>query len=457
MRKPGALAVVRLVCAAMPMLAVAGCGSSNPDDTGASPDAGSDASPGAADAAVDPLPAQRVLYTFDRRHSPITPELVDRLAAVGSTATGGDLVFAKVGDSMSADREFLHCFDGGIVDLGDRAALASTIDHYMAGNAAGLSPFRRNSAAAYNGATAETLLAGTPPPLDEELAAIAPRLAVIMIGTNDIRRGGELGTFAANLWRVTERALANGTIPLLSTIPANTGDPWADVQIPRTNLAIRGIAQGLQVPFVDLHRALSPLPNRGISSDGVHLSVAPGGGCLWTSDGLQHGYNTRNLVTIEQLNRLRSALAGTASDPSAPTLAGAGLASDPFVVPWPFADIGDTRDGEALVGEHGCTSGRAQPGKELVYELTLPSQVRLHAQVITRDGTAVDVHVLAGGTCRASGDNSVIVTVGPGTIQIVVDTPVETGEGEFLLVPDRGSIRRRDGHSRGSSPISSMR
>jgi hypothetical protein len=46
----------------------------------------------------------------------------------------------------------------------------------------------------------------------------------------------------------------------------------------------------------------------------------------------------------------------------------------------------------------------------------------------------VDAHVLAGGTCRASGDDSVIVTVGPGTIQIVVDTPVEAGEGEFLLL-----------------------
>jgi lysophospholipase L1-like esterase len=421
--------------------ALAGCESS---PAAHAPDAPLDGGAVPPDAAGDetisdggtepPGPPPHVLYPIDRRHSPITPEIVDRLTALAAASTGKPLVFAKIGDSLTRSTEFLHCFDGGTVDLADRVALGSTITYYLSGVAGATSPFARTSLASFNGATAETMLGTDPPRLDPELAAIDPLLGIVMLGTNDVRRGRPLEAFARDLWTNSDRMLAAGTIPLFSTIPPNTGDPWADVQIPRVNLAIRGLAQGLQVPVVDLHRALGALPNRGISSDGVHLSIDPGGSCRWTASGLQYGYSMRNLVTIEQLHRVRAALAGTAGDPSADLRPGTGRAADPYRVPWPYADLGDVRTGEAAVSDHGCPGGRPLSGKELVYELTLPTQIRLHAQVITRDATDVDILVIAGGTCRAWGDDAVIVTVGPGTVQIVVDTPVAGSEGEFLLV-----------------------
>ncbi len=68
--------------------------------------------------------------------------------------------------------------------------------------------------------------------------------------------------------------------------------------------------------------AISPLPNRGISADGLHLSVYGGPRCIrvcdpntcapacqpasFTQAGLQYGYNVRNLITVTALGRLSS-------------------------------------------------------------------------------------------------------------------------------------------------------
>ena len=407
----------------------------NADDADAGVDGGN-AEPGedaGIDAPTDPGPLGRVLYPLDRRHSPITPEVVQRLSTMAA-APRANQVFMKVGDSITFADEFLRCFDGGTVNLADRAALQPTIHHYLGGSIDDATPFMRASFSAYNGATSASLLEGSPSKLARELTASSARVGVTMIGTNDVRRGRSLDDLVTDLWTIVDAQLAAGTIPLLSSIPANSNDAWADVQIPRWNLAIRGLAQGRQVPFMDLHRALSPLPNRGLSSDGVHPSVAPAGACVWTSDALQYGYNMRNLVTIESLARVRAALAGTASDASATMLSGEGTAAAPHVVPYPFADLGDTRTGEALASTHGCGSMRANPGREVVYTIDLPAQVRLHAQVIDRGATDVDLHVIQGGDCKGAGDSSVVVTVGPGPVTIVVDTPAEANEGEFLLV-----------------------
>lgn len=410
-----------------------GAGTNAPDDP-RGPDAGVVVDGDVPDGGTTVRP--RVIYPANRRHSPLTDEIVARIGDIMLNAAGAERVFAKVGDSMTHAPEFLRCFDGGTVDLADRAGLQPAIDFFMMGNADGSSPYARVSIAAYNGATGATMLEGSPSPLASELAAIQPRLGVVMLGTNDVRRGRALADAWRDLWEISDRMLAARALPLLSSIPANTGDAWADVQIPRFNLGVRGIAQGRQVPFVDLHRALNALPGRGIGPDGVHLSVAPQGACVWTADGLQYGYNTRNLVSIEMLNRVRAAIAGDASDTSADYVVGAGLAADPYIASYPFADLGDTRGGQAVAGSHGCTGTTVapQPGNEVVYRVDLPAQVRLHAQVITRGATNVDVHVITDGTCRGSGADEVIATVGPGPVDIIVDTPAVGAEGEFLLV-----------------------
>jgi peptidoglycan/LPS O-acetylase OafA/YrhL len=375
-------------------------------------DAGADAAP--PPDAPPPLPEGVVLYNEGVRHSPITPALVTRLQAIAAASSHDGQVFAKVGDSITAADAFLDCF-AGEVDLGAHGNLASTHAHFLAGNAAGTSPFARTSFAAVGGTTAQDASTGSPSPLDRELSAIDPRYAVVLFGTNEIRYGWTFDDFGTHLWALVDATIARGTIPILSTIPANVGYPAADVRIPTANRIVRAIAQGRGVPLVDLHRALEPLPNRGISADGLHPSVSPDGACVLTSSGLEHGYNVRNLITLEALARARKALAGTAPDPAAATRTGNGTASEPFVGALPLVDLGTAQDG-------------------VVYQLQLAAATTIDAHVVDRGTVDVELCIRVGASCIATGDAHASATVGPGEVTVIVTPRTAGSAGEFLLV-----------------------
>ncbi|HEU0031902.1 MAG TPA: acyltransferase family protein [Kofleriaceae bacterium] len=408
-------------------LVVAACGGTDP---GARPDGGPDRdAAGQGDAPGDAAVASgRVLYLDGARHSPITPALADRWRAI---ATGEPAVFAKVGDSITASAEFLACFDGGVVDLGGHTDVAPTLAYFLAGDAGGDSPFARTSLAAVGGTTARDALAGNPSPFAQELTAIAPQLAIVMFGTNELRYGWTVDDAAIALWTLVDDSLARGVVPVMSTIPPNTGDASADARIPAFNRAVRAIAQGRQVPLVDLHRALEPLPQRGISSDGIHPSVSPTGGCNLTAGGLAYGYDVRNLLTLEALTRVRAALSGDAPDASAPARTGSGRTDDPFRGAMPLVDLADTRGGEEAI-DHGCG---ATTGHAVVYRVVLAASRTLDVTVIAPPGRHADVQIIAGGRCEASGDARASATVS-GTVDIVVEAQSPSDDGELLLVID---------------------
>jgi peptidoglycan/LPS O-acetylase OafA/YrhL len=371
-----------------------------------------------------------VLYPEGARHSPITAAGVARLQAIASAAPHSASVFAKVGDSITVDPAFLACFDGGTVDLGAHGDLAPTLAYFMAGNAAATSPFARTSLAAKGNTTARDAMTGMPCPLDQEIDAIDPRIAVVLFGTNEVRNGWTLDEYGTNLWNLVDAAIARGVIPVLSTIPANVGYPAADARIPTFNRVVRAIAQGRGVPLVDLHRELAPLPNRGISSDGLHPSVSPSGGCVLTVDGLQYGYNVRNLITVESLARTHAALLGTAADAGATVRSGSGSEADPFIATLPLVELGDTRSGQPHV-DHGCG---AATGRELAYRLSVATPMTIDAYVIDRSATDVDVRIVVAGLCVAAGDSGASATVPAGAVDVLVDA---RSEGEFVLVVER--------------------
>jgi hypothetical protein len=402
-----------------------------------------DAGPGDApidavpvDAAPPPPPPGHVLYPEGQLHSPITADVA---AAIGRIALppAAEAVFAKVGDSMTASTSFLACFDGPGVDLGAHTALAGTLAYLRAGDAAGATPFGRVSLAATGGWTTADVLAGAPSPLDREISAIAPRYGVTLLGTNDVRFGRTLDAFGADLWAIADRERAGGAIPILSTLPAIHGDPGSNAVIPLFNRVIRAIAQGRSLPLVDLHLGLAGLPNEGISADGIHPTVAPQGACALTGDGLGYGYNLRNLLSLEALDRARRARSGEPLDASAPRRAGSGSHADPFRGELPLIDLADTRRGEAVFASYpGC--GLTASGHEIVYRLDLAAATAIDAFVVDRDAVDVDVAILGGaltpGACAAAGDHGASATVGPGAVFVVVDSQLLTTEGEFLLV-----------------------
>lgn len=365
-------------------------------------------------------------YPTGRTQSPLTAELVQHLRDVHGKATGRDNVFAKVGDSHTVTTSYLGCFGGTSVDLGGRD-LGATVAHFAAGDAAGTSPYARVSAAAKIGWSAFQVLAGSPSPLDQELAAITPAFATVMFGTNDIGYM-RIDRYGQNLATIADSLLAQGIIPVFSTIPPRDDDPAADAEVPRYNAVARGIAQTRGIPLVDLHRELLPLPGHGLAGDGVHLQTYSGGACKLTAAGLSFGNNTRNLAVLESLDRVRrTVLAGEAApDADAPRLAGSGSPEDPFVIgALPFADRRDTsKDGVDAITTYSCAP-QDEHGNELYYKLELTAPAMIHAYAIDTDAD-VDIHVLAvtptADACIARGDTAVDKQLAAGTYYIVADT-----------------------------------
>ncbi len=453
-KHPSAHSTGRLLAVGL-LIAVAGCGhpaSATPGDgpredspspiDGRSDDA-TDAPPtdasqdrDAPDAPPDapPAPAGHVLYPENRVHSPVTSDIVASIHAIATSQNRWRDVFDKVGDSITATTDFLVCF-GGTYDLGANGYLAPTLAQFLAGNAAGTTPFERTSLSATGGWTTRDVLSGSPSWLDREVDAISPRFAVVMLGTNDVRYGRTIWDFAEDLWTLIDRLRARGVVPILSTIP---GASYAadDARTPLFNYMIRAIAQGRQLPLIDYHLALATLPGRGISSDGIHPSVSPDGPCKLTAAGLAYGYNMRNLVTLAALDRALRAFDGQPSDASAPVRQGAGTHADPVEGTLPLVDLGDTRTGESVFGDY-LPCDRHATGRERVYRLDLPRATTIDAYVADR-GADVEVEILDASlsetTCVAAGDRSATTTVGPGTIYIVVDSRTPATEGEFLLV-----------------------
>jgi hypothetical protein len=426
------------------LIAALGCGGG--DDTGG-PDGG-DPGGGGADGGGGPggNPGAFVRYPADARHSPITPALAEHLADIAGRGTN-DAVFAKVGDSITVSTSFLHCFAGaGSTDLDGRSDLEETLLAFRAGDAGGTTPFDRTSAAAGIGWNAGTVLDGDPSPLSSEIAAIAPRFAVVMYGTNDV--GFENPAwYGENLAAVLDQLIAGGAVPVLSSIPPRDDSAAVDALVPLHDAIALGLAEARQIPFMNFHDALLPLPGHGLAGDGVHPNTYPGGGgCALTADGLQYGYNVRNLLALEGLDRARRAVLGEAPDTAGsgrPPLAGDGTTGDPFTIDGlPFIHASDTaaaaqRDFDVY---DGCASDADESGPELIYRLDLEAATAIHLAVVDSGDGDVDLHLLRGepntAQCVERNDKEIRRTLEPGTWFLIVDSYVAGGAekgGPYLL------------------------
>jgi hypothetical protein len=332
---------------------------------------------------------------------------------------------------------YLACFAGTNVQL-DGRDLVATIDHFKAGDAAGTTPYQRVSLAATVGWSATSALAGSPSPIERELAAIEPAFATVMFGTNDIG-ANRIDRFGQNLAAIADLLLARGIIPIYSTIPPRDDSATADQMVPRYNAIIRGIAQTRGIPVVDLHRELLPLPEHGLAADNLHLQSYGSGTCVLTAAGLAFGNNTRNLLVITAFDRLRRAVLANepAPDADAPRLRGTGTLEDPFVVDQlPFADRRDTQTfGTSTVDSYPASAPADESGNEVYYRIEITAPTTLHAYVIDTSAD-IDLHILRGPTaadCIARHDTGIDLDVAPGTYYIVADT-FEGTAGDYTLV-----------------------
>jgi hypothetical protein len=353
----------------------------------------------------------------------------------------GDL-FAKVGGSNTVNPNFMQCFaDREDVELAGREHLEATIDFFAADGSDAPDPYTRDSKAAKVGWSATSVMKGDPPRLLREIRAIRPRFALVMYGTNDIG-WRSLDAYAEDVFRIVDALTRRGVIPVLTSIPPRGDDPEAAEKVPRFNAVLRGIAQHRQIPFIDLNQRLQQLPNRGLGGDGLHMTALADTyfqPCVFTDEGLTHGHNTRNLLTLEMLHRLRRVVVEEDEAPDSlaqPPRAAEGTPSEPIPIrSLPYTGGRDTskRKSSQFDRYDGCGGERDESGPEFVYRLRLEEPTRIRASVVDRAGSDLDLHLLRGdaspSNCRKRADHTVEATLRPGTHYLAVDTFVSSEEG----------------------------
>jgi lysophospholipase L1-like esterase len=264
---------------------------------------------------VDAGPVANVTLTDALRMSlpaldAATVARVREIRAAGVARGNRFNVFAKIGDSITESGSFMSDIGEGWYELGAFAPLLPTIDFFRSQVINGdRNSFNRASACATAGWTAARALESDPSsPLRAELAATRPGYALVMYGTNDI----DMATpdiLRTNLNRIAEIIEQNGTVPILSTIPDRTDNTRAAGLALTMNERIRALAATRHIPLMDFWAALQPLPGKGMDPDGIHPNVYRNMGDAqagdFTTAGLRFGYNTRNLVGVLALDRVR--------------------------------------------------------------------------------------------------------------------------------------------------------
>ncbi|MCB9598380.1 MAG: SGNH/GDSL hydrolase family protein [Sandaracinaceae bacterium] len=396
-------------------------------------------------ASVPHAPTVGATYPRGSPHSPITPAVAARLRALLETGDGHPDVFVKVGASATVNRNFLRCFAGPNVDLADHDELSTTLRFFNESEHA--DSFLRRSRSATVGWHAGRAVWGSPPPLVREVRDLDPRFAIVMYGTNDIELERPQ-LYASLMLRLTHMLTERGVIPILSTIMPRDDSPESDRLVSLYNAVVRGVAQRRQVPLIDLHRELAALPDHGLASDGVHPNVlfedGEPLGCDFGAEGLQHGYNIRNLLTLQALDRLRrTVIEGEAApDAPAPPPRGAGSRDHPIAIDaLPFAHSSDTsRSPHRALHTYAC-GDQDESGPEVVYRVTLTEPTEIAALVAHDHRVDVDLHLLRDGECVARDDDYLALALEPGTYDFAVDTFVSASgderSGEYLFVVGR--------------------
>ncbi len=432
-------------------------------DAGTEVDAGSGFDAGTKVDAGVVLTTAGLVYSPDRTQSPIDRALVQRLRDITSAGTGRHDVFARVGDSVSigysggaTGGNFLNCFDGILegtvswdvnIRLGSHAALAPTIHFFKTTPMpAGYTCWSRISLATRVGVTASWPMASTPSPIDQELAAINPRFAVVLYGSNDIGWGGmeaypvadQVERYEKHMRRLTDHLISRGVVPILNTMPPD-GDYFN--YVPAFAGVVRAIAQGRQVPMIDLYKEMIAMgAPYGLRSDRTHPSQQNYNTCCWfdPTSLATWGANLRNLITLEALDRMRQVFEeGVPSlDPGAPRVAGDGTVASPIsITQVPWGELRDLRRATVTAsGTLSCPGAPAVTGPQNLYRLVLTRSTALRVLVLNGGLGGHQVSLLTGtdlGSCVKSDPRLISTTLAAGTYYIAVDALSATSGTEY--------------------------
>ena len=263
-----------------------------------------------------PEPAIQTASGFVGAVSNINPGLRDIYERGLEQGNRAD-VFSKIGDSITASPHFLRPIGLGSYNLGEYGYLQEVITTFSAVNARDGNSFANFSLSATDGWTSAMALnpenANTDvcqpgeAPIECEYRIVKPAFALIMYGTNDVSLM-DAATFRGHMERIVELTIERGIIPIISTIP-----PRADVDVTNYNNVLGEISRTYSVPLWNYYAIMETALNRGLDDDGIHPSVVSQdditASANFAEDGLQFGYNLRNLTALMTLDAVWRSLA----------------------------------------------------------------------------------------------------------------------------------------------------
>ncbi len=154
------------------------------------------------------------------------------------------------------------------------------------------------------------------PSLADILKKYNPQMAVVMLGTNDASAGRPAAQYKANMVQIVDALLANGTIPILSTIPPH---PAKEDLAKSYNAAIQEICREKKIPMLDyggeiLKRRPGDWNGTLLGKNDVHPTAAQGGaqaGSEPTEENLKNsGYLLRGWLSVKKIAEVRQAVLG---------------------------------------------------------------------------------------------------------------------------------------------------
>ena len=208
--------------------------------------------------------------------------------------------FSILGDSLIATPQSLAQWDQGTYILGeDYAYLQGAIDQY-GGSFGRYGPSVRvglHSWSVFDPLWADKQFCqSNEDVLTCELRLNNPSIMFVFLGSND---AGVPGGFIQNYRQVVQRLIESGVVPILATKADRFEGPDN-----ANNLAIREVANELQVPLLEFDLLANTLPGRGLGPDNVHLTFLEP--LDYTSPGLMYvGYPVHNLAALMILDEVR--------------------------------------------------------------------------------------------------------------------------------------------------------
>jgi len=145
------------------------------------------------------------------------------------------------------------------------------------------------------------ICAGGESPLACEIRVNRPAVMFIIVGRNDVLNNTPLDEFEADLLEVVDTVIADGTIPILTTIP---GDPAMVPQLQQYNSVIAQMAEEEDLPLLNVWRRVANSAPAGVNPD-LSLTSSGAGDQFVNSELNNYGVPNRNLIALRMLQQVR--------------------------------------------------------------------------------------------------------------------------------------------------------